>query len=61
MNDAEIRARAEAIWTIAIQGDPEGAKLMSHVDEMTLKLCCACFVNGYVAGAMDRSAKTAGK
>ena len=56
MTDAELSARAETIFTLAIQSDPVGAKLMGDVDETTRAICVACFVNGYLAGAKDKAA-----
>jgi hypothetical protein len=57
MTDADLRARAETIWTVVFASDPEGRALLDSADDMTRKLMLACFINGFVAGATAHGAK----
>lgn len=57
MTDAELRARAETMWTIVqAQGVAAGepGPLALKADPALEQVLKASFINGYVASALDR-------
>ncbi len=57
MNDSELRARAETIWTLVFASDPLGRAYLQSADEETRETLHHVFVVGYIAGAIEHGPK----